>query len=318
MAVPGMRGETTGRDDGRAFQLAFLCPRYWLIWFAVGLLAVLAFMPHRLRRGLAGLLAAAYQRMYPKRVRIVARNLALCFPAASSAQKAAWCRRHFQLQAYALLDLGRLWFRSPAYLMRQTSVSNPAIFQQLVATGGVVLTGHGAGLEWVGHFFTMNMQGSAMYKPFGRNQLLNWLFEWGRERHGARVYPRAAGLKPHLRHLRQAQGFFYIADEDLGADDSVFAPFFGVPKATLPLAGKIAALGQVPIYPALGQLDWRDGRYRLLILPPVDVSSDAGSAAATAINQALEQLILDDPSQYMWSLKLFKTAVGDRSDPYAA
>jgi lauroyl-KDO2-lipid IV(A) myristoyltransferase len=299
------------------FPLVFLCPRYWLTWVAVGLLAVLAFSPHKLRLGLAWALAAAYQRAYAKRVQIVERNLAVCFPAVASAQRLDWRQQHFQLQAYALLDLGRLWFRSPAYLMRQTDVSDPAVFQQLVASGGVVLTGHGAGLEWVGHFFTMNMHGSAMYKPFERNRLLNGLFEWARERHGARVYPRAQGLKPHIRHLRKGQGFFYIADEDLGADDSVFAPLFGVEKATLPLAGKIAALGNVPIYPALGQLDLRNGRYRLLLLPPISVPVEADRAAAEAINQALEQLILDNPPQYMWSLKLFKTARDNRADPYS-
>jgi lauroyl-KDO2-lipid IV(A) myristoyltransferase len=283
----------------------------------VGLLAVLAFLPHRLRLGLAWGLAALYQRAYAKRVQIVERNLTFCFPTVDCAQRARWRQMSFRLQAYALLDLGRLWFRSPAYLMRQTDVSDPAVFQQLIASGGVVLTGHGAGLEWVGHFFTMHMRGSAMYKPFGRNRLLNWLFEWARERHGARVYSRTQGLKPHVRHLRAGEGFFYIADEDLGADDSVFAPLFGVEKATLPLAGKIAALGKVPIYPALGQLDLRDGRYRLLILPPIIVPNVAGRAAAEAINQALEQLILADPPQYMWSLKLFKTAANHRPDPYA-
>jgi len=305
------------RDCARRFKRAFFCPRYWPTWLAVGFLAVLAFLPHKLRWGLALGLAAVYQRAYAKRVGIVERNLALCFPNLASTQRARWRQMSFRLQAYALLDLGRLWFRSPAYLMRQTAVSDPALLRQLIASGGVVLTGHGAGLEWVGHFFTLNMRGSAMYKPFGRNQLLNWLFEWARERHGARVYPREAGLKPHIRHLRAGEGFFYIADEDLGLDDSVFAPFFGVQKATLPLAGKIAALGQVPIYPALGQLDWRSGRYRLLILPPIIVPHSADCAAALAINQALEQLILADPPQYMWSLKLFKSAVADRADPYA-
>ncbi len=303
--------------EGRRFSLAFLCPRYWLTWFAVGWLAVLAFLPHKLRLGLAWALAAVYQRVYVKRVRIVERNLALCFPEVALAQRYVWRRQNFLLQAYALLDLGRLWFRSQAYLMRQTEVRDRALFQQLIASGGVVLTGHGAGLEWVGHFFTLNMRGSAMYKPFGRNRLLNWLFEWGRERHGARVYPREAGLKPHIRHLRAGQGFFYIADEDLGLADSVFAPFFGVEKATVPLAGKIAALGKVPIYPALGQLNLRNGRYRLFLMPPIIVPVEADRAAALAINHALEQLILDNPPQYMWSLKLFKTGLANRADPYS-
>ena len=306
-------------DESRGthpFDWRFLGPVYWAIWGIVGVLWLLAYAPHSLRRGAAVLLAGLYRRGYPKRKRIVARNLALCFPDESTATREDWLRRHFILQAYALLDLGRLWFRSPAYLKAHTRVSDPGIFARLVANGGVVLTGHGAGLEWVGHFFTMNMTGSAMYKPFGRNRLLNWLFERGRERHGARVYPRSQGLKPHLRHLRAGQGFFYIADEDLGALDSVFAPFFGVEKATVPLAGKIATLGRVSVYPALGQLDLADGCYRLLMLPPIDIPATAEPTTARVINQTLENLIRDDPPQYMWSLKLFKTRPNEARELY--
>lgn len=301
---------------GQPFSAGFLCPRYWPLWFLVGGLALLAFLPHRLRWWKAVSLAALYRRLYPKRRRIVETNLALCFPEVPLAQRHDWCVQHFRLQAYALLDLGRLWFRSPAYLQRQTTVTDPALFAELVREGGVVLTGHGAGLEWVGHYFTLNMTGSAMYKPFGKNRLLNWLFERGRERHGARVYPRQAGLKPHLKHLKAGQGFFYIADEDLGGEHSVFAPFFGVEKATIPLAGKIAALSRRAIFPALGLLDARTGAYRLVMHPPVAVPADDERAAARAINQALEELIREDPPQYMWSLKLFKTAAPDRPNPY--
>ena len=303
-------------STGTRFSWAFLCPRQWPVWLMVSALAMLAYLPHRLRWWKAVALAALYRRAYPKRRRIVERNLALCFPEMPADRRAAWCVRHFRLQAYALLDLGRLWFRSAAYLQRQTSVSDPVLFARLVREGGVVLTGHGAGLEWVGHFFTMKMTGSAMYKPFGQNPLLNWLFERGRERHGARVYPRQAGLKPHLRHLKAGQGFFYIADEDLGEVDSVCAPFFGVPKATIALAGKIAALGGQAIFPALGLIDEHTGRYHLLLLPSIEISPKADAAAATAINAALEALIRADPPQYMWSLKLFKTACGGRPDPY--
>lgn len=298
------------------FRWSFLCSRYWPVWLLLGVLWLLAFVPHGVRRMLAKGLAQGYQWAYPKRKRIVERNLDLCFPEHLPEDRRLWRDRHFELQAYAILDLGRLWFRSVRYLKSQTEVRDPELFNRLIDSGGVVLTGHGAGLEWIGHFFTMNMTGSAMYKPFGKNRLLNWLFERGRVRHGARVYPRDQGLKPHLKHLRAGQGFFYIADEDLGLDDSVFAPFFGHEKATIPLAGKIAALGKSEIYPALGQLDLVTGRYRLLLLPPVKIPAKANREAAQAINLALAQLITDDPPQYMWSLKLFKTTT-NQTDVYS-
>lgn len=285
----------------------FLCPRYWLTWLAIGLLWWLSWMPNRFRWGLAQGLAALYRRLYAKRPRIVARNLELCYPDVPREVRQAWVARQFALQAYALLDLGRLWFRDAEFIRRHTDVSDPALLTRMAAEGGVYLTGHSAGLEWIAQFITINRAGTAIYKPFGRNSLLNWFFERQRNRFGSKVYPRDAGLKPHISALRAGRPFFYIADEDLGAEHSVFAPFFGIDKATLPLAGRVAALGRAPVFPVLGQIDPVRGRYRLLVLPPVALPTTADEAAGAAINAALEALIADDPAQYMWSLKLFKT-----------
>jgi len=289
------------------FDRAFLCPRYWPTWLAIGALWLLSWSPSRGRWWLARLLAALYRRAYAKRPRIVARNLELCFPEVPEATRRQWLARQFALQAYAVLDLGRLWFRSADYIRRHTDVSDAALLEQMAEEGGVYLTGHSAGLEWIAQFITINRSGTAIYKPFGRNRVLNWFFEHQRNRFGSRVFPREAGLKPHISALRRGRPFFYIADEDLGAEHSVFAPFFGIPKATLPLAGRLAALGRAPVFPVLGQIDPVRGRYRLLVLPPVALPDTGDETAAAAINRALEDLVRDDPAQYMWSLKLFKT-----------
>lgn len=302
MSASGAPTESQAGMDPR-----FLCPRYWPTWLAIGLLWWLSWMPNRFRWGLAQGLSALYRRLYAKRPRIVARNLELCYPDVPRQVRQTWLVRQFALQAYALLDLGRLWFRDAEFIRRHTDVSDVALLARMAEEGGVYLTGHSAGLEWIAQFITINRAGTAIYKPFGRNRLLNWFFERQRNRFGSKVYPRDAGLKPHISALRAGRPFFYIADEDLGVEHSVFAPFFGVDKATLPLAGRVAALGRAPVFPVLGQIDPVRGRYRLLVQPPVALPTTADEAAGAAINAALEALIADDPAQYMWSLKLFKT-----------
>jgi KDO2-lipid IV(A) lauroyltransferase len=141
LVPPDSSAERDESDGTNPFDWRFLGPVYWGIWGIVGLLWLLAYAPHPLRRAAAVLLGGMYRRGYPKRKRIVERNLALCFPEESVATREDWLRRHFILQAFALLDLGRLWFRSPAYLKAHTRVSHPDIFARLVANGGVVLTG---------------------------------------------------------------------------------------------------------------------------------------------------------------------------------
>ncbi|HER35024.1 MAG TPA: hypothetical protein ENO19_06110, partial [Halothiobacillaceae bacterium] len=90
---------------------------------------------------------------------------------------------------------------------------------------------------------------------------------------------------------------------------------FGVEKATLPLAGKIARATRRPIYPLIGQLDERTGRYRLRLFEPVTLPANADREAAKAVNRVIETMVRDDPAQLMWSLKYFKTAPPGEGSP---
>jgi len=290
------------------FRAGFLHPRHWPVWLATGLLWLLAYVPHRPRLALARLLAAAYRRLHPKRVEVIRRNLALCFPDRDQHWREALTRQTLEHQAYALVDLGRHWFRSPDYLLSRIDVEGEAHFRQAREEGGVtLLTGHSAGLEWLACYCTIHWSGSSIYKPFKGSALLDWLFTRARTRFSSRMYLREHGLRPHLRTIRDGKAFFYIPDEDLGLENAAFAPFFGQPKATLALLGRIVRLSGRPVLPCMGGVDLKTGRYRLRFLPLIEQVSTDPAASAQSTNQALQALVAADPAQYMWHMKLFKT-----------
>lgn len=299
-----------------AFRRGLLAPRYWPTWLGIGLLRLLAVGGHPLRRGVARVLAGLYRRLNPRRVGIIATNLRLCFPHQTAATREHWLRRYLERHMLALLDLGRIRRASRGELTRQTEVEGQAILDQLRAEPGVILTVHSVGLEWAAAMLAETVEGSTIYKPFADNPVIDWWFGGMRTRHGTEALPRERGMGPHLRALRSGRSFFYIADEDLGAEHSVFAPLFGVEKATLPLAGKLARASRRPVYPVIGQLDEVTGRYRLRFLEPVDLPAGNDREAATAINHVIEELVIDDPAQLMWSLKYFKTTPPGEDDRY--
>ena len=301
----------------RRFRWAFLAPPHWPTWLGIGLLWLLSFVGHRVRWWLARGLARVYPRVNPRRAGIMATNLALCFPEESEATRARWLERHLILHILALLDLGRLHRARRGELSRSTEIVDQAVLERLRAEPGVILTVHSVGLEWVAAMLAETVPGSTIYKPFAKNPVLDWWFAGMRSRHGTLIQPRDRGMKPHIRALRQGTSFFYIADEDLGATHGVFAPFFGVEKATLPLAGKIAHATRRPVYPLIGQLDERTGRYRLRIYEPISLPATADRDAAIAINRMIETMVRDDPAQLMWSLKYFKTTPPEETDRYA-
>ncbi|MFN2381786.1 MAG: lysophospholipid acyltransferase family protein [Guyparkeria sp.] len=298
------------------FHRGLLAPRYWPAWLGLGLLHLLAMAGHPLRRGMARLLSGIYRRFNPRRVGIIATNLRLCFPHQTEATRERWLRRYLERHMLALLDLGRIRRARRGELTRQTEIEGQAVLDRLRAEPGLILTVHSVGLEWAAAMLAETVDGSTIYKPFADNPVIDWWFGGMRTRHGTEAMPRERGMGPHLRALRAGRSFFYIADEDLGVRHSVFAPFFGVEKATLPLAGKLARASRRPVYPVIGQLDEASGRYRLRFLEPVELPAGTDREAATAINRVIEELVVDDPAQLMWSLKYFKTTPPGEDDRY--
>ena len=56
----------------------------------------------------------------------------------------------------------------------------------------------------------------------------------GRTRLGpTELYSRQDGIRPVAKAIKSGLPFYYLPDMDLGARDSVFVPFFGVPAATV-------------------------------------------------------------------------------------
>ena len=56
----------------------------------------------------------------------------------------------------------------------------------------------------------------------------------GRQRFGGvRMLNRADGVKPILSNLRKGGLLYLLPDMDFGPGESIFAPFFGVPTATV-------------------------------------------------------------------------------------
>ncbi|RRQ24494.1 hypothetical protein D5687_01790 [Guyparkeria sp. SCN-R1] len=307
---------SSGTVGPPVFRRRLLAPRYWPTWLGIGLLRLLAVGGHPLRRGAAWVLAGLYRRLNPRRVGIIATNLRLCFPHQTAETREQWLRQYLDRHMLALLDLGRIRRARRGELTRQTEVEGQAVLDRLRAEPGLILTVHSVGLEWAAAMLAETVEGSTIYKPFADNPVIDWWFGGMRTRHGTEALPRSRGMGPHLRALRSGRSFFYIADEDLGAEHSIFAPFFGVEKATLPLAGKLARASRRTVYPVIGQLDEVTGRYRLRFLEPVDLPAGNDREAATAINRVIEELVVDDPAQLMWSLKYFKTTPPGEDDRY--
>lgn len=301
------------------FRAAFLGPRYWPTWLALGILRFIGLWPARWRAAVGGTLGHLYYRLSRKRRRIAHINLTLCFPEWDDAERERIARAHFRALAQSLLDYGWLWWASAAQLEQRIRVVG--IEHYLAAReqrGNVILLApHFVGLDAGGKFVSSRRYGEvSMFKTIG-DPLVNWLVARSRLQFGARLFARGDNLRPLVKTVRQGAGFYYLPDEDLGPKESVFAPFFGVPAATLPTLGRLAGLCDAAVVPCFTRLLPKGRGYEVEFHPALEAFPTGDAVEdATCMNAAIEAGVRAMPEQYLWVYKRFKSRPGGATAPY--
>ena len=291
------------------FNRSLLHPRYWPTWLGIGLLYLLVLLPYPVIYRLGTGLGRFSMRFLKRRVHIAQRNLELCFPEMSAAERDERVRQNFESVGMGLFETGMAWFW-PEWRVRHwfTVTGEDHIAQAKASKQGVLLVGlHFLTLELGARIFGIHNPGVGVYRPHD-NKLMDWIQTWGRTRSNKTMLDRK-DLKGMIRSLKQGDIIWYAPDHDYGPRASVFAPLFAVPDAATTtgtyLLARMAKPAIIPFVPR--RLPGGKG-YELVILPEVeDMPLESELAAATRMNQVVEEAIMLAPDQYMWLHRRFKT-----------
>ncbi|PKG39602.1 lauroyl-Kdo(2)-lipid IV(A) myristoyltransferase [Psychromonas sp. Urea-02u-13] len=301
-----------------SLKLKHLHPKYWVTWSLLFLLFLFSFCPIRLRDRFAALVAKFIytKKFLNKRKKIAFINLGLCFPEYSEEDKDALMRKNIKAIAQISLSLGELFFRSHKHILsRSHVVGEEHIIAAEKAGKSIIFLGpHCYGLDF-GGIAAINARGyplSSMFKDY-KNPIFDWFVTRYRTRFthlsgkGA-LYHRSEGLKPAIKSLRDKTHFYYLPDEDHGRENSVFSDFYGTQKATLPMIGRLAKLGKAVVIPFYTSYNEKTAKYDVFFHAPLTEIPSGDELEDTKImNRAIEKLIDEDRSQYMWALKLLRT-----------
>lgn len=85
------------------FDIAFLHPRYWLLWLGLALLWLLVQLPYRVLLALGRGLGVLMLYGAASRRHIVTRNIELCFPELSEAERKQLVSENFASMGIAFL-----------------------------------------------------------------------------------------------------------------------------------------------------------------------------------------------------------------------
>lgn len=291
------------------FTAALLHPRYWLLWMGIGLLWLVVQLPYPVLYRLGNAMGRLAMRLMKRRAKIAYRNLELCFPEMSEAERHQMAIKNFESVGMGVIETGIAWFWPTSRVNRWMDASGLEHIRAVQESGrGVLLIGiHFLTLEMGARMFGIHNPGIGVYRP-NDNPVIDLLQTWGRMRSNKDMIDRK-DLKGMVRALKNGEIIWYAPDHDYGPRASVFAPLFAVKDAATTsgtwMLAKMSKACVVPFVPRRKP----DGKgYELIILPPeCNPPLDDAETTATWMNKIVEQCIMMAPEQYMWLHRRFKT-----------
>lgn len=302
----------------RGYQAIVQVPPVYQRWLVHLLMALLRWLPHRARLGMARKLGPRLLLRNRRRRQIVDVNLRTCFPDLPELDRARLRDEFAERFVFCALDTARLWPGPRESLFRWVTFEGEEHLQASLDAGRpvILLVPHTVGLEAGG------LALAARYPMLGltseaKSGLEQWIFRRLRELYCDHVLDRTAPVRRVIREIRSGRILYYLPDEDHGhLKKSVFVPFFGKPTATLLGAGRLLAIADADVIPAVTLLDSSTGRYTVRIFAKLkDLSSDDAEHNCRVIRAELERLIRLQATDYIWTLRVFNNQPCGRANP---
>lgn len=302
------------------FRLAFLHPRYWLLWLGLGVLWLIVQLPYCVLLRLGRAIGWVILHVSASRRHIAMRNLELCFPQWSEAERKRVLRENFASNGIALIEMAMSWWWPRSRLSRLAHIEGIEHLQRAQQEGkGVILMAlHFTTLEIGAALLGQRHTIDGMYREH-KNAVFDYVQRKGRERHNldATAIERE-DVRAMLKVLRGGRAIWYAPDQDYGAKQSIFVPLFGIQAATVTATTKFARLGRALVMPFTQERLADGAGYRLVIHPPLeDFPGETEEADCLRINQWVEKEVSKLPEQYLWAHRRFKTRPAGEPKLYA-
>jgi KDO2-lipid IV(A) lauroyltransferase len=245
-------------------------------------------------------------------------NLQLCFPEMSAEAREKLLEEHFAALGISLFETATAWWAPDKKLRGLAKITGLEHLDQALARGkGVILmTGHFTTLELGARFITCHQPFHAMYRPH-KNPLYEAVMRRERERQSRLPVLTRDDIRGMLRGLKQGHAVWYAPDQNYGALNSVFVPFFGVPALTITATSRLARMSGAAVVAYFPKRLPGVAGYQVTVLPALDDFPGADPAAdALRINRLFEGYIRQAPEQYLWVHRRFKTRPPGCPNPY--
>ena len=254
-------------------------------------------------------------------MRTVKINMALIAPTLSHLQKQALTKEIIYHQCLTSIESIKSWAMPPDWSIAQIrDVHNKDILLDGLASpnGMLAIVPHLGTWEMMNAWLNQFGSPTIMYKPV-KSMMTNDFILQGRARLNATLVPTdGSGVKAIFKTLKQGGFSIVLPDHVPDPSGGVVVPFFGIETLTSTLASKLASKTKCALV-GLACIRRDDGHgfdiycYKLDDPALYDRNTET---AAYALNLAMQRMIEDNYSHYMWGYRRFKL-IPTINNPYS-
>jgi len=284
----------------------FIHPKYFLTWILILLMRVGVFVPFRLQVFFGKIIGKLIYPLMTELRKTAYSNVSNCFPGKKQPQVTLLVKQHFEAIGISLFETANAYFASDKKIKKMLIIVNEQHFTEaLKKEGGIILL--------CSHFMPLMLGSRALlikhtianiYRP-QNNKLFDKVMVKGYLKNGA-VMIKSTDTRSIIKAINNSLPIWYAPDQDLGRNNSVFAPLFGIQTATASATSRLAKNNNTRVIP-YSFVRTKHGYEMSFDKPLKNYPSGDAIKDASETNQILEKQILKNPEQYLWIHRRFKT-----------
>jgi len=284
----------------------FIHPKYFPTWILILLMRLGIFIPFRLQVFFGKIIGKLIYPFMTELRKTAYSNISNCFPEKKQSQVTLLVKQHFEAIGISLFETANAYYASDKKIEKMLVIKNEQYFTEaLKKEGGIILL--------CSHFMPLMLGSRALlikhtianiYRP-QNNQLFDQVMVRGYVKNGALMI-KSTDTRSIIKAINNSLPIWYAPDQDLGKNNSVFAPLFGIQTATASATSRLAKNNNTRVIP-YSFIRTKYG-YEMSFEEPLK-NYPTGNAIkdASITNQILEKQILKNPEQYLWIHRRFKT-----------